>query len=139
MPIPQEAISLGERTVLVAEDEPAVRAIAVRMLGKLGYSVLKAATGDEALRLAEEHVNPIHLLLTDVVMPQMSGMELAERLRMTRPGTKVLFISGYTDSDILHHGILDEDVDFLQKPFSEAALAGKVREVLDRNARPYQS
>lgn len=127
----------GTEVVLVAEDEPAVRAIAVRMLSKLGYSVLKAATGEEGLRLAKEHVGPIHLLVTDVVMPQMSGKELVERLKLIRPRTKVLFISGYTDNDIHHHGILDEDVAFLQKPFSEAALAKKVREVLDGNGQPH--
>ncbi|MGQ9553854.1 MAG: response regulator [Anaerolineae bacterium] len=102
-----------------------------------GYSILKAATGEEGLRLAKEHVGPIHLLVTDVVMPQMSGKELVERLKLIRPRTKVLFISGYTDNDIHHHGILDEDVAFLQKPFSEAALAKKVREVLDGNGRSH--
>ena len=118
------------QVVLVVEDEPAVRSVAGRILHRLGYTVLQAGNGEEALRLAEENAGAIHLLITDVVMPRMSGKELADRLKTGQPTMKVLFVSGYTDNDIHHHGVLDEDVDFLQKPFTEAALACKVREVL---------
>jgi two-component system, cell cycle sensor histidine kinase and response regulator CckA len=121
----------GVETVLLAEDEPAVRALAARVLREHGYTVLEANNGDEALRLAQSYEGgPIHLLLTDVVMPQMSGKVLVERLAGLYPDAKVLFISGYADNAIVHHGRLDEGVEFLHKPFSPSALARKVREVL---------
>ena len=97
-----------------------------------GYRVLKARQGDEALALAAEHQGPIDMLITDVIMPGgMSGRDLARRLAERRPGLKVLYVSGYTDNAIVHHGLLDHGVNFLAKPFSVEALCDKVREVLD--------
>jgi DNA-binding response OmpR family regulator len=94
--------------------------------------VLEAADGDEALAVAARQPGPIHLLVTDVVMPRRSGRELAERLREARPGIKVLYMSGYTDDTVIRHGLEEAEHALLQKPFSGAALATKVREVLDR-------
>jgi two-component system, cell cycle sensor histidine kinase and response regulator CckA len=121
----------GSETVLVVEDEDDVRRVVVHMLQQLGYDVLTAASGAEAMRLCEETERHIHLLLTDVVMPKMSGRELADRLCGNLPNLKVLFVSGYTGSVIIHHGVLDPGTHFLQKPFSAAQLGGKVREVLE--------
>jgi CheY-like chemotaxis protein len=123
----------GKETVLLVEDEAPVRGLAVRVLRNQGYRVLEAANGEEALSVAGEHAGEkIHLLLTDVVMPQMGGKELADRLKALRPEIKVVFTSGYTDEAIVRHGVLEPGTDFLQKPFSPASLAQKVREVLDR-------
>ncbi|GAB4402016.1 MAG: hypothetical protein Kow00123_11880 [Anaerolineales bacterium] len=122
----------GTETVLVVEDEANVRAIVTRTLTEQGYTVLEAADGYEALRLARDYEGEIHLLLTDVVMPQMGGKELSERFAAIRPGVKTLFMSGYTDNAIVHRGILDPGVAFLQKPFTAAALARRVRQALDR-------
>jgi CheY-like chemotaxis protein len=113
------------------EDEDAVRNIAARVLGAAGYTVLTAANGGEALLTCEAHPGLIHLVLTDVVMPKMSGKALVERLAVLRPGLKVLFMSGYTDNAILHHGVLDPGTQFIGKPFNAADLTQKVREVLD--------
>jgi CheY-like chemotaxis protein len=123
----------GGETVLLVEDEASVRNVVAQVLRGQGYTVLEAANGEEALRVAREHTGKeIDLLLTDVVMPRMGGEALAERLTDERPGVKVLFVSGYTDNAISHHhGVLDPGVAFLQKPFSPATLAHKVREVLD--------
>jgi PAS domain S-box-containing protein len=121
----------GGETVLVAEDEDGVRRIAERILTSAGYRVLTAADGSEALRLAEASAEPIHLLLSDVVMPSVSGAALAERVAARHPGLKVLYMSGYTDDVIVHHGILDADTHFIGKPFNSASLRKKVREVLD--------
>ncbi len=101
------------------------------MLEEHGYTVLDAANGNEALELLESHEGSVQLLLTDVVMPDMGGRELAERLRGSHPGMKVLFTSGYTDDAIVHYGVLDEGVNFIGKPYSVADLTHKVREVLD--------
>lgn len=121
----------GFETVLIAEDEPAVRALASRILRDRGYTVLEAAGGKEALRIAQEYPDAIQLVLTDVVMPGMGGKLLVSSLEEVRPGIKSLFISGYTDNAIVHQGILDSDVNFLQKPFSTEDLIRKVREVLN--------
>jgi len=126
------AMPRGSETVLVAEDEWAVRGIALRVLKELGYTVLGAANGTEALRVALAQGKKLDLLLTDVIMPEMNGKALAERLTVLWPGLKVLFVSGYTDETIARQGILDEGRAFLPKPFSPEVLARKVREVLDR-------
>jgi CheY-like chemotaxis protein len=124
-------ITHGRETILLAEDEDLVRKLAREVLETLGYQVLEAMNGGAALLLCERHQEKIHLLISDVVMPEMSGRELAERLAQLRPDMKVLFMSGYTDNAIVHQGILDEGADFIQKPFSPDALARKVRDVLD--------
>jgi PAS domain S-box-containing protein len=122
----------GSETVLVVEDEPSVRTLATRFLAELGYHVIEAENGEAALRLAPAHLESgIRLLLTDVVMPQMGGRELALRLQALFPRLRVLYVSGYTNNAIVHDGVLDAGIAFLQKPFSLSALARKMREVLD--------
>jgi len=122
----------GVETILLVEDEGAIRQLASRILREHGYTVLEAENGEKALRLIETLPElDIHLLLTDVVMPLMGGKGLAEQLRTTRPNLKVLFISGYTDNTVIHNGILEMGAAFLQKPFTLATLTRKVREVLD--------
>jgi PAS domain S-box-containing protein len=121
----------GSETILLVEDEPAILEVTTVMLQFLGYSVLPACTPGEAIRLAEEFAGEIHLLATDVVMPEMNGRDLATRIQTKKPMMKCLFMSGYTADIITHHGVLDEGVHFLQKPFSQKELADKVREVLE--------
>jgi PAS domain S-box-containing protein len=121
----------GTETVLLVEDEEMVRDMAREILQETGYQVLEAKHGEEALLVAEQHHGPIHLMLSDVVMPQMSGRELAEKLLPIRREMKVLYMSGYTDDAIVHHGVLDEGMAFIEKPFTINALARKLREVLD--------
>ena len=122
-------------TILVVEDEQAVRDLTVRILRQLGYSVLTASSGAEALEVSERHEGEIAALLTDVVMPSMSGRELADQLLKSRPEMGVLYLSGYTENSIVHHGVLDRDVNFLPKPFSRDALAKKVRHILTRKKK----
>ena len=117
--------------MLLVEDDEAVRTLARKMLASHGYTVLAAPSGADALELAASHAGPIHLLVTDVVLPGMSGRELAARFQSVRPGLKVLYTSGYTDEAVVHHGVLDPGIAFLQKPFTSGALARKVRETLD--------
>jgi two-component system, cell cycle sensor histidine kinase and response regulator CckA len=121
----------GSETILLAEDEAVVRNLVCEILQHAGYTVLAAADGREALRLSKQHPGEIDLMVTDVVMPGMSGRDVAERLWLSRPETKVLYISGYTDVAVFDPGVLDPGSAFLQKPFSSAALAQKVREILD--------
>jgi two-component system cell cycle sensor histidine kinase/response regulator CckA len=121
----------GTETILVVEDEEAILNIAKRILREAGYTVLTAASPDAALMACKAQQSQIHLLLTDVVMPQMGGRVLAETLVVARPGIKVLYMSGYTDDAIVHHGTLDPGTHFIAKPFNAADLARKVREVLD--------
>jgi PAS domain S-box-containing protein len=121
----------GSETILFAEDEEEVRALAREILRINGYTVLEARHGRDALELASRHPGPIDLLLTDVVMPQMGGPELARRLLHDHPDLKVLYVSGYTDDEVLSHGVAQGSVAFLQKPFTAAALLRKIREVLD--------
>jgi len=130
-PEPAVASSTGTETILLAEDNAGLRKLATRVLEPAGYTVLGAASGEEALRLLERHEEPVHLLLSDVVMPGMSGRQLAERIAETRPGMKVLYMSGYTSDTIVRHGVLEARVPFLNKPFTGAALLRKIREVLD--------
>ncbi|MFA6147185.1 MAG: PAS domain S-box protein [bacterium] len=124
--------SPGTETILLAEDEEVVRRLTREILSENGYKVLEAENGREALLLSEAHRGEIHLLLTDVVMPKMSGRELTERIRPLRPGLRILYMSGYTDDAILRHGVLEDGIPFLQKPFTPEDLARKVREVLDQ-------
>jgi CheY-like chemotaxis protein len=121
----------GSETVLVVEDELAVLMLVRRVLESNGYRVLEARHGAEALVICEEHKEPIHLLLTDLIMPEMSGKQLAERVSAQRPEVKILYISGYTDNAIVHHGLLEAGANFLQKPFTPDALLRKLRAVLD--------
>ncbi|MGV8059698.1 MAG: PAS domain S-box protein [Smithellaceae bacterium] len=130
--VQHEPILRGEETLLVVEDEPAILDMSRLMLEKLGYQVLAASTPGEAIRLAEDHAGEIHLLLTDVVMPEMNGRDLAKKLLSLYPNIKRLFMSGYTANVIAHHGVLDEGVFFIQKPFSIKSLSTKVREALDQ-------
>ena len=122
----------GSETLLLVEDEQAVRALARMSLEKRGYKVLEAGNGREALDLAELHRGSIDLVISDVVMPEMSGRQLIEQLVPHRPGLKVLLVSGYTEDAVVRHGIADAKANFLQKPFTLGTLARKVREVLDR-------
>ena len=121
---------VGSETILLVEDDAAIRDLARRVLQMQGYIVLEARNGQEALQAADFPAT-VHLLLTDVVMPGESGAALAKQLALSRPGLKTLYMSGYTDNAIAHHGILDPGIAFLQKPFSPGELARQVRAVLD--------
>jgi two-component system cell cycle sensor histidine kinase/response regulator CckA len=125
----------GTETVLLVEDEEGVRELARDILRASGYTIIEARNGSEALLLSERHQGPLDLLLTDVVMPRMSGRELAERLAPLRPSMSVLYMSGYTDGAVIRHGVLGADTAFLQKPFTPATLVQRVRETLDLSRR----
>ncbi|MFQ6030090.1 MAG: ATP-binding protein, partial [Dehalococcoidia bacterium] len=126
-------VSGGTETVLLAEDDPMVRTMVTTILSDQGYHVLAAANGDEALRIASECAGTkIHLLLTDMVMPQMGGMELASKLKELYPETKIIFTSGYTEEPMFQQGYLDPGIEFIQKPYVPAVLGRKVRDVLDQ-------
>lgn len=131
---PPKAVSAshrGSETILVVEDEDAVRSLVRRVLESQGYTVLTASAGEEATCLCEQREGAIDLLLTDVVMPGLSGRKLADHLGLSRPGMKVLYMSGYSDNAIVHQGVLDPNTAFLQKPFTPDSILRKVREVLD--------
>jgi two-component system, cell cycle sensor histidine kinase and response regulator CckA len=131
---PKSPINMrGTETVLLVEDNADVRTLVGSILRRYGYRVLEATTAGDALLICERHKEVIHLLLTDVVMPLMSGRELWERLSPLRPTTKVLFMSGYTDDAVVRHGVLSSGVAFIQKPLMPAALVSKLREVLDNS------
>ena len=125
------SVAGGSETVLVVEDEGSILRLIRSLLERFGYSVFCAETPSEALALVQKQEGRIDLLLTDVVMPEMDGKELTKRLQTVLPDLKVLFMSGYTANVIMHRGILESDVHFLQKPFTVQSLAGKVREILD--------
>jgi PAS domain S-box-containing protein len=129
---PVETATGGMETVLIVEDEMMLMEPAKALLKKIGYTVLTAATPGEALRLAREHTREIHLLITDVVMPEMNGCDLAKQLLSLRPNLKCLFMSGYTENVIAHHGIFDKRMNFIQKPFSRKDLFVKVRKVMEQ-------
>lgn len=126
------------KTVLVVDDEPSVLRVASKVLRRDGYEILEALGGEEALRVADQHEGVIDLLLTDVVMPGLGGRELGERFKELRPDTALLFMSGYTEDEVLLQGIRVAEVNYISKPFTVAGLREKVREVLDarRNGRP---
>ncbi len=126
-------LQVGNETVMVVEDEEMVRKLAERLLKRLGYKVIVAKSCGDAILLAETEKGPIHLLLTDVIMPHMNGRELASRLVKLRPELKVVFTSGYTHNVIAHHGVLEDDVTFLAKPYSIETLAAAIRGVLDNS------
>ena len=121
----------GSETVLIVEDDDSLRKLARTVLKQNGYKVLEAENGEDALRVSEAHDGSIDLMITDVVMPKMGGKEIAERLQPLYPQMKVIYMSGYTDNAIVHHGVLAPGLNFLEKPFTPDALARKVREVLD--------
>ena len=127
----ERPVRAGTETILLVEDEIGVRHLVREMLHRLGYKIHEASSGADAVRIFAQHQNTIDLLLTDVIMPQMSGRELAERLKALQPLLKVLYISGYTDDMLAHHGVLESNVYLLQKPFAPDELAKKLREVLD--------
>jgi CheY-like chemotaxis protein len=130
--IKAEPLPRGTETLLIVEDDPSVRLLTRNVLESQGYEVLSASNGQEALHAAREHKgSPIRLVVTDVIMPLMDGKVMAQWLKATYPDLKILFTSGYTDAAIAHHGVLDAGVEFLSKPYTLAALGGKVREMLD--------
>lgn len=130
-PMPQ-VLPQGTETVLLVEDNEMVRDITSTTLKMQGYKVLEVSSGKEAISVCEQFEDIIHLLLTDVVMPEMSGSEVAEQIKLIRPDIKVLYISGYTEDAIVHHGVLDDGIEFLEKPFTPDSISRKVREVLDK-------
>jgi CheY-like chemotaxis protein len=125
--------------VLLAEDRADVRRFTARVLRESGYEVLEAESGEAALALARDHAGPVHVLLSDAVMPGMSGKILAERLWATRPETRVVFMSGYTDDAVLERNVIESGITFLQKPFTPVRLAAAVRSALDAGLSPRNS
>ena len=134
---PLDALRDGTETILLAEDEDSVRAVAAAALERHGYRVLRAPDGEAALLIAQEYAETIDLLLTDAVMPRMNGRELAEKVTLIRPAIRVLFASGYTDDASLLHGIRTDELSFLQKPFTAVDLLRRVRSVLDQPTRAH--
>ncbi|MFW6138545.1 MAG: response regulator [Spirochaetota bacterium] len=126
-----EELKGGNESILVVEDEEIVRTMISTILENFGYEVIGADSGKQAIDIYKNHHKPIHLLITDVVMPGMNGRLLAEKLMHRNPELKVLYISGYTEDAIIHHGVLDRETPFLKKPFDPGTLARKVREILD--------
>ncbi len=131
VPSPLQQLPGGSETILLVEDEEIVRGFASETLRRRGYQVLEASNGQEALRMCEPQGSAIHLVITDIVMPKMSGRELAERLAVVRPELKILFISGYIDDSLFQHGLVEARALFLQKPFTPESLLRKVRDILD--------
>ena len=127
----ESEMPVGGETILLVEDDAWVRTLLRQVLSQLGYTLLEAGNGQEALRLLADYPDSIHLLLTDVVMPGISGKTLAEQVLRTRPDLKTLFMSGYTDEAIIQHGVLNSGIAFIQKPVSPMSLAVKLRSVLE--------
>ena len=130
-----EPAKRGKETILLVEDDLIILNITKMILTNQGYTVLAANSPNEAIRFAGEYANEIHLLMTDVVMPEMNGRDLAKKLQTLYPQLKCLYMSGYTASVIAHHGVLDEGLYFIQKPYNVNTLADKLREVLENNKR----
>jgi two-component system sensor histidine kinase EvgS len=128
----EKVLAGGKETVLLVEDNPVILKLGNLMLEQLKYDVLTANRPSEAIRLARDHKGEIHLLLTDVVMPEMNGRDLANQMLSLFPKLKILYMSGYTASVIERHGVLEEGIHFIQKPFSKKELAAKVRKALDQ-------
>ena len=128
---PQPPTISGTETLLIVENEAAIRNLLQMALRKIGYTVLAAESGREALDLVSTHSGPIHLLITDVMMPDIDGPELVRRLSAIRPETRTLFMSGYMDDALGEQGVLPSSVNFIQKPFSPSTIAQKVRDILD--------
>lgn len=128
-------LSQGQETILLVEDEKSILDMTAILLEKQGYTVLTANTPGDAITLAEKHTYGIHMLITDVVMPDMNGRDLANTIARHCPDIKILYMSGYTANVIAHHGVLDEGVNFINKPFSLFSLSAKVREVLDKKGK----
>jgi two-component system, cell cycle sensor histidine kinase and response regulator CckA len=133
--MPLEEVAPGTETVLLVEDEDFLRAVVREYLANCGYTVLEAANGLDALRVSQEYQGRIHLLLTDVVMPKISGRDLATQICNTRSGLEVIYVSGYTEDTIAHHGVLDPGLNFIQKPYTLHSLGRTLRKVLDQKAR----
>jgi CheY-like chemotaxis protein len=125
----------GTETILLVEDEDSVRNLTLRMLNQLGYTVIPAADGKQGIEIAKAHSGRIDLLLTDMVMPNMSGRQLAEMVKAIHPETAIVFMSGYTEDTVVHQGVLQPGVEFLSKPFSRESLAGTLREGVAAKAR----
>ena len=125
-----ETIPAGKETVLLAEDDATIRRMIKSTMEAEGYKLLEAEDGQEAIEISKSYDGDIHLLLTDVIMPKMNGRELANELQKDRPEMEVIFMSGYTDDAISHHGVLEPGVQFIQKPITPSVLAKKLREVL---------
>jgi DNA-binding NtrC family response regulator len=121
----------NNETILLVEDDPAILEMVKKMLEKMGYTVISAQAPNEAIQLIRDISDKVHLLISDVVMPEMNGRDLAKILQSACPELKVLFMSGYTANVIAHHGVLDDDINFIPKPFSSEALSAKVRAVLN--------
>jgi CheY-like chemotaxis protein len=126
----------GRETVLLVEDSEPVRRLVIRCLKSKGYTVLEASSGIDALRVCSRHEDPIHLLLTDVILPKMDGFEVAKRVVSSRPDTKVIYMSGFTDDALKRHGLESRDVALLEKPFTPSTLLRTVREFLDDGTHP---
>jgi CheY-like chemotaxis protein len=125
----------GSETILITEDDEHVRHLSHDILKRQGYTILLAKSGTEALKLLREYLQPVHLLLTDVVMPEMNGKELYSQATIIKPTLKVVYMSGYTGNVIVHHGVLEKGVPFIQKPFSADTLSSKVRKILDETSK----
>jgi nitrogen-specific signal transduction histidine kinase/ActR/RegA family two-component response regulator len=130
----KEKLPRGNETILVVEDEEEVRKLTAKILERQGYRILETSNGDDALLACERRKGPIHLMLADIVMPGMSGSELAKLLKPLYPEIKILYMSGYTDNAVVRHGVLKKGVNYIQKPFTTEGLARKVREVLDKDS-----
>jgi two-component system, cell cycle sensor histidine kinase and response regulator CckA len=133
--MPETEVPHVKETIVLTEDYDAVRKVIARMLRLYGYKVLETCCGDEALLALEEHDGPVHMVLTDLGLPLMSGFELSRRVRSTRPKIKVLYMSGYTEDQDELRCVLDNAANYIQKPFTIEELAGKVREVLNKEVR----